>query len=173
MIYLIRHGETDNCHSSDKNNKNVSLNSSGIEQIHKLLPIIPDPTLILASPTIRTIESAHIMARGKNIVVEEPRLWNKSEDYHMNLTSLLQDLRTRHDGAHDIILLVTHGRIIKMIFSLITYGFIHKETMDELVLDYGDMFCVQNGSDDKFSMLWTSVKNDKTIDSKILDMNHH
>ena len=113
-LYLVRHGLTDACLPGyDKSTKNISLNEEGKRQIAALS--IPCITRILASPTLRTQETAHQILVQSSVPLQvetEIRLWNKvsHEDlYEKNIRSLLLDL----SDLESVVVLVTHGRIIK------------------------------------------------------------
>jgi broad specificity phosphatase PhoE len=141
FIYLIRHGVTDACFISDKSAKNVYLNSEGKQQINNISKNIPKIDKIYTSPTLRTIETSEIIRINCNPSVEietDYRLLNKvkeEETYESNLKSFLIDLKKKNKT----ILLVTHGRIIKMIYSIIMKGYIDLDFINLLSMDYGSL----------------------------------
>ena len=148
-IYLLRHGITPA--SADKQTKklfkNVPLSEEGRRQIIQICPFIrSNISKIYTSPAIRTLETAQIVqshAFPEAEIVIEVRLKNKIDDetshsYLDNIVQFLGDLRVNHQDSD--LLLVTHGRIIKMIYSIIQYNSIDKEIMDCLDIDYGDLF---------------------------------
>jgi len=160
-IYLLRHGITPAC--TDKHTKklfkNMSLSERGRQQIINICPkISTNICKIYTSPTLRTIESAQIVqsicSPDAEIVVDI-RLKNKIDDendsYLENILQLLNHLQTGFSQYKDYdILFVTHGRIIKMIYSIIEHQSIKKEIMDDLDIDYADLF-VFYLEHDKFS----------------------
>jgi len=147
-IYLLRHGLTDACFKQTKM-KDVCLSDTGIRQIHDLLDHLPGSIkTIYCSPTLRTIESAEIIQKrlGCKIVVDgriKNKLDESNPDYFQNLQTFLSDLPL--DKGE--ILLVSHGRIIKMIYSIINHHKIDKDVIDHLEIDYGDLFCLETTED--------------------------
>jgi broad specificity phosphatase PhoE len=141
IIYLVRHGITDACNNSDKSLKNVYLNSEGKQQISNISKIIPKIDKIFTSPTLRTIESADIIRLNCNPnadIITDYRLLNKVDEgqtYINNLRNFLNYLK----NEKETILLVTHGRIIKMIYSIILYDNIYINFINGLSMDYGSL----------------------------------
>lgn len=163
VIHLVRHGETDACRSPDKSiDKNVNLNARGIEQIRRLRLMLPPPTMIITSPTVRTIESSHLLMDEENRaeLLIDSRVWNKIGDYDFNLRVFLRSLcaLASTDGRQHTMTVVTHGRIIKMIYCLVRFNCLCTEIMDTLPIEYGDCFELLL-VDDEFSMRWAR-KND-------------
>lgn len=166
-IYLLRHGITPAC--TDKQTKklfkNISLSEQGKEQIIKICPNISTQLYkIYTSPTIRTMESAQIVqslrAPGAEIEVDI-RLKNKIDDendsYFENIIQLLNHIKENNPRDSEI-LLVTHGRIIKMIYSIIQYNEINKEIMDGLEIDYADLFLFYLEKGDFSFPVFTKIK---------------
>jgi broad specificity phosphatase PhoE len=141
IIYLVRHGVTDACKNSDKRLKNVYLNSEVKKQINNISKRIPKIDKIFTSPTLRTIETADIIRINCNPNADmntDYRLLNKVDEgqtYINNLKSFLDYLK-KENGT---ILLVTHGRIIKMIYSIVLYNTIDINFIDRLSMDYGSI----------------------------------
>ncbi|NDE14325.1 hypothetical protein EBZ80_05270 [bacterium] len=141
-IFCLRHGATDACESTDKAlNKDVSLNVAGIEQVlatHRLFrDRLRGVRLVLVSPTRRTEESAALL-RLPSPLLHDARLHNKKhsdEEYAADLVSLMSELVSRGED----VLLCTHGRIVKMLYSILTRGAFRQEVIDALRLDYGTM----------------------------------
>jgi broad specificity phosphatase PhoE len=152
-VYLVRHGITDACGletiNNVKPNKDVMLSTLGRDQIVEACKKLPkDITKIYTSPTIRTIETAEII---KNYCDNHPeiiidiRIKNKvvefDSSYGQNLNGFINDLKMLKEKN---IVLVTHGRIIKMIYSLMTRNEIDCKFMDGLELKYGDVFLMKD-----------------------------
>jgi len=149
-IYIVRHGITDACNQEPVNgkkpNKNVSLSEIGREQILEACPYISrSVTKIYSSPTLRTLETAGIIKKNLGLlapILSDHRLKNKveSEDasYQNNIKEFLHDL-----SPSENIVIVTHGRIIKMLYSLINLDVINVTLMDTLTIGYGDVFLAQ------------------------------
>jgi broad specificity phosphatase PhoE len=141
IIYLVRHGITDACNNSDKSLKNVYLNDEGKQQINNISKKISKIDKIFTSPTLRTIETANIIRINCNEdanIITDYRLLNKVDDgqtYINNLRNFLDYLK----GEKETILLVTHGRIIKMIYSIVLYNTIDINFIDGLSMDYGSI----------------------------------
>jgi broad specificity phosphatase PhoE len=156
-IYIIRHGETDACHhkkqvymnnEETEINKDEWMNEKGREQIEKILGKIPRTVgKIIASPTFRTMEVAHRIQEHSFFasIITDVRLHNKMENdsiYESNIISLLNDIK---EDMEEEIVLVTHGRIVKMIFSIISKGVIDRSIMDIIDLTYGGLTILQYG----------------------------
>ena len=167
-VYIVRHGVTDACGlvsvDNIKPNKDVSLSTTGIEQVHGILDSLPKTiTKIFTSPTIRTIETSQIIAdycTTKPEIIEDLRIKNKvvvmDSSYTINITSFLEDLSTYKDKE---VVLVTHGRIIKMMYSLLNLGKIDCEFMDKLDLDYASVFLMERNSSNQFKFpQWNSAQ---------------
>lgn len=147
-IFLLRHGVTDACFQKTKM-KDVCLSPIGIHQIHNLLDSLPSSIeTIYCSPTLRTIETAEIIQKKlKCKIIVDVRLKNKLDasnpDYFHNIQTFLSDLSFDKGD----ILLVSHGRIIKMIYSIINHQKIDVGVIDHLEIDYGDLFCLETTHD--------------------------
>jgi len=151
-IYIVRHGETDACHqkqtATEEINKDVWMNEKGREQIEKTVTKIPKTVgKIIASPTFRTMEVAHRIHDHSFFasIITDVRLHNKMENnsiYESNIISLLKDLK---EDVEEEIVLVTHGRIVKMIFSIISKGTLDQNIMDTIDLTYGGLTILQYG----------------------------
>jgi len=149
-IYIVRHGETDACESSSGSvDKNVLMNEKGRAQIEKILPKIPKSIgKIFTSPTLRTIETAQmIQVHSMFSTLEvDGRLYNKmadDEEYEDNIRTLLDGLEK--DPEPEIVL-VTHGRIVKILFSILSVGRIDRSVMDILHnLSYGSLTILEHG----------------------------
>jgi broad specificity phosphatase PhoE len=144
LIFLVRHGETPLCHTTDKTiDKNVPLSEKGRAQIEAICPKIPrNCAVIYTSPTIRTKETANIIQNTScphAIIVTDARLLNKADQqaqYDTNIRSFLSEILS---GSENVVV-VTHGRIVKMIYSIVKFGIIDIEIMDNLKIEYGDSF---------------------------------
>ena len=156
-IFCLRHGLTDACENKDKTfNKDVSLNFSGKLQVLKtrdsLHASLRDIRHVRTSPTLRTVESAALFELSVPSI-QDPRLYNKkdsNEAYTSELLSLLQELVWDHNDGD--VLLCTHGRIIKMLYSIIMYGSFRQDIIDSLSLEYGTMTVFFHGKEeDAFS----------------------
>ena len=139
-FYVVRHGLTDAA-LVDTSHKNVTLNTIGRQQIQHLISLLPiyQVDCIYTSPTLRTIETAEILRSSPDIPLHtDHRLLNKVSteypDYQDNLKSLLHDLQS---CPYSTILLITHGRIIKFLFALLSPQPINTDTLS---LEYGDAF---------------------------------
>ena len=148
MIFLLRHGCTNSCLIKDKSiNNDVSLNDSGILQIKLAAEKLKDITfdLIISSPTIRTNETAKLIDNKCKIIIDR-RILNKNlniQSYEQDLKSFLRDL---HELTFENLLIVTHGRIIKMIHSIIINNHIDTNFIDNIELDYGSLYLMSNNS---------------------------
>jgi phosphohistidine phosphatase SixA len=149
IIYLLRHGETDLCHSKRKDiDKNISLNDKGIQQVTNACNRInSNINKIYCSPTIRTIETANIVKTRFNLssdLIIDDRLLNKQINdniYEEQLRLLLNDLKKLEILEKDIesIILVTHGRIVKMLYSIVKLDKIDNDFLDTMDLEYGHL----------------------------------
>lgn len=150
IIYLIRHGITDACNNDQIINKNVSLNQQGIIQIEYIRSKIDQNVKnIICSNTKRTIETSKIIQEKiiSNINIDD-RLLNKNKNdelYFELIKSLLNELITKDEN----IILVTHGKIVKMIFSIIKFNEINKSYTNSLELGYGSL-CILDYNNNKF-----------------------
>jgi broad specificity phosphatase PhoE len=165
LIYLIRHGLTDACFSEDKSAKNVYLNKEGKNQIINSAKKISSISRIITSPTLRTIESSEIIRSIVNPNIEiqtDYRLLNKvneGQTYVSNLKTFLDEIKK----YNDTLLLVTHGRIIKMIYSIIVHDTINVDFIDELEMDYGSISIIEY-TGEKYNMLhYNSLDKDYTL----------
>ena len=147
LIYLLRHGETDLCYSKRKDiDKNISLNETGIQQIRDAIIKLTNVKIdkIYCSPTIRTIETANIVKEKFNLsfdLIIEDRLLNKQINdtvYEDQLKSILDDIK-KQESAGSTIILVTHGRIVKMLYSIVKLGKIDNNFLDTIDLEYGHL----------------------------------
>lgn len=158
-VYIVRHGVTDACGlvsvDNIKPNKDVSLSTTGIEQVRAILDSLPKTiTKIFTSPTIRTIETSKIIAdycTTNPEIIQDLRIKNKvvvmDSSYTTNITSFLEDLCNFQDKE---VVLVTHGRIIKMMYSLLNFGTIDCDFMNTLELDYASVFLMERNSSNEF-----------------------
>lgn len=141
-LFCLRHGATDACESTDKAvEKDVSLNVAGVEQVlatHRLFrDRLSGVRLVLVSPTRRTEESVALF-RLPAPLLRDGRLHNKKpsdKEYADALVSLVGDLAARGDD----VLLCTHGRIVKMLYSILIHGAFRQDVIDGLSLSYGAM----------------------------------
>jgi broad specificity phosphatase PhoE len=148
-VYLVRHGITDACGletvNNIKPNKDVSLSELGRQQVKKACLQLPrNISKIYTSPTLRTIETSEIIKDyyHSNVeIIPDVRIKNKIQimdtSYPINLQGFLQELSLQEE---EDIVIVTHGRIIKMLYSLTFYKCIDCNFMDSLEIDYGDVF---------------------------------
>lgn len=146
-IYIVRHGITNACGlepvNGKKPNKNVPLSETGRVQILEACQYIPrSVTKIYTSPTLRTLETAEIIKKYLGLsapIHSDYRLKNKVESevasYQNNIKEFLYDIL-----PFENIVIVTHGRIIKMLYSLITQDVINVTLMNSLSIAYGDVF---------------------------------
>jgi len=149
FIYLFRHGMTDQCIDKQKGmNKNVSLNSTGRQQVENVSQLLKGKiiTKIYSSPTLRTLESAQIFRRLLDLdnveICKEDRIFNKQTDYEKVLNSFLEDCKSQNEN----IAVFTHGRMIKMLYSLLLFHEIRIDFTDRLEIDYGTLNVVENGT---------------------------
>jgi len=166
-VYIVRHGVTDACGlvsvDNIKPNKDVPLSTTGVEQVRAILDILPKTiTKIFTSPTIRTIETSQIIAdycTTNPEIIQDLRIKNKvvvmDSSYTINITSFLEDLSTYQDKE---VVLVTHGRIIKMMHSLLNLGKIDCEFMDKLELNYASVFLMERISNEFVFPDWNFSK---------------
>ena len=152
-VFLVRHGITDACGletiNNVKPNKDVSLSTLGRDQIREACKKLPkDISKIYTSPTLRTIETAEIIKDYCDTnpeIITDIRIKNKVVafdcSYEQNLKGFINDLKMLKEKN---IVLVTHGRIIKMIYSLMTRNEIDCKFMDGLELKYGDVFLMKD-----------------------------
>lgn len=157
-VYIVRHGHTDACGGPKSENKDVPLSETGRRQIEKIRSLMPATlSAIYTSPTLRTTETAVIVRHTKNEIpiVPDIRLKNKDNRYELKLCAFLEDMRSRHHDEDDIAI-VTHGRIVKMIYSIVSEGVIDFDLTDSLELDYGDVFLLDGGI-----MRWEPLKTDE------------
>jgi len=166
-VYIVRHGITDACGlvtvDNIKPNKDVSLSATGVEQVRAMLGSLPKTiTKIFTSPTIRTIETSQIIANyciTHPEIIEDLRIKNKvvvmDSSYTTNINSFLEDLCTFQDKE---VVLVTHGRIIKMMYSLLNIGKIDCEFMNKLELDYASYFLMEKISNQFVFPQWNFPK---------------
>ena len=147
-VYIVRHGETDACGKEDVKEKDIWMNEKGRLQIEKVLSKLPRTIdKILTSPTLRTMETAQKIQEYSLFapIETEIRLHNKAENddvFEKNIQSLLSDLR---DDPEQEIVLVTHGRIVKMIFAILSTGKLDRAIMDMIDLSYGGITILQYG----------------------------
>jgi phosphohistidine phosphatase SixA len=140
-LFCLRHGATDACENTDKSvNKDVSLNLAGVDQVLATGRLFGERLrrvrLVLVSPTRRTEESAALLRLAAPLARDD-RLHNKKSsdgEYAAGLLSLLQDV-----AVHGDVLLCTHGRIVKMLYSILVHGGFRQDVIDGLVLSYGSM----------------------------------
>lgn len=138
-IYLVRHGITADCLSDKKQSLDCPLNDLGISQIIKI-NIKTD--FIYVSPTRRTIESGKIICPDAKIKVDN-RLYNKKrniEHYTNELRSILDEVKSLDTD----IIIVTHGRIIKMIYSILEFNYIDTNFTDRLSMEYASVSLIEN-----------------------------
>lgn len=138
-IYLVRHGTTADCLCDKKQGLDTPLNELGKKQIEKI-NIKTD--LIYVSPTRRTIESAKIICPDTKIKVDN-RLYNKKRDlehYTNELRSFLNEIKTLDTD----VMVVTHGRIIKMIYSILEFNYINTNFTNSLDMEYGSVSIIEN-----------------------------
>jgi broad specificity phosphatase PhoE len=148
-VYLVRHGITDACGletvNNVKPNKDVSLSELGRQQVKKACLQLPrNISKIYTSPTLRTMETSDIIKDycDSNLeIIPDLRIKNKIQiidtSYQTNLQGFLQELSLLE--KEDVVI-VTNGRIIKMLYSLTFHKCIDCNFMDSLELDYGDVF---------------------------------
>lgn len=142
-IYLIRHAETnDSLLKKDKNNilvnidkKNVSLNDNGIIQCSEIKKKISSLQFecIITSDTKRTIQTATLINNNKEIIIDN-RVLNKQENnnmYYNNLVEIIKNYKNKN------VIIVTHGRIIKMLLSISKFNYINQSFLDSLNLYNG------------------------------------
>lgn len=166
-VYIVRHGVTDACGlvsvDNIKPNKDVSLSITGVEQVRSILESLPKTiTKIFTSPTIRTIETSQIIADyciSNPEVIHDVRIKNKvvvmDTSYTINISSFLNHLLTLNDKE---VVLVTHGRIIKMMYSLLNFGKIDCDIMDKLELNYASIFLMEKDSNQFIFTRWNVSK---------------
>jgi len=144
IIYLIRHGITDACNNDQIIDKNVYLNELGISQIKFISDLIPKNHnyKIFCSDTKRTIQTANIindcLFTNYEIKIDN-RLLNKNcndDLYYINIHCFLKEILELYEN----VILITHGKIIKMILSIIKFHKIDKSYTDSLDLGYGSIF---------------------------------
>ena len=150
-VFLVRHGITDACGletvNNVKPNKDVSLSELGRQQVKKACLQLPkNISKIYTSPTLRTMETSDIIKHycDSNVeIIPDIRIKNKIQiidtSYQTNLQGVLQELSLLENSNTNIVI-VTHGRIIKMLYSLLFHKCIDCNFMDSLELDYGDVF---------------------------------
>jgi broad specificity phosphatase PhoE len=122
MIFVVRHGDTGSkCKAVD-----APLNEEGRHQAQELIGVLPPFDIIICSPALRALQTAQLISET---VVVDDRLLNKKPsdtDYERALRSLLSELPTLGN-----VVLVTHGRIAKMLYSMIALGRLSREFTDE------------------------------------------
>jgi len=159
-IYIVRHGITDACGlepvNGKKPNKDVPLSETGREQIFEACQYIPQSvTKIYTSPTLRTLETADIIKKNLGLlapILSDHRLKNKVESqdasYQNNIKEFLHDIL-----PFENIVIVTHGRIIKMLYSIIVENKINIKLLESLTIGYGDVF-VASWKGSRIEMEW-------------------
>lgn len=156
----MRHGITDAC-LKDTKNKDVYMSNNGVEQIKKSLCHIPlSVKTIYTSPTLRTIQTANIVSQTIPTckIIVDSRIKNKLDsefsDYFQNLKSFLDGLT----GREEDMLIVSHGRILKMIYSIINFDKIDISVINTLDIDYGDLFCIHQAVEGRLVFLeWQKI----------------
>jgi len=161
-LFLIRHGMTDACTFDYQGDKNIFMNATGRNQIELCLEKLtqfplPRHITFYTSPTLRTKQTTELLQSyfrglglGLNLnIVIEPRLYNKQRDFYSTLRALLDEISSRklilkeEKDADEWMFFVTHGRIIKMVFSILTENRINTKLTDSLSIDYANIFLLE------------------------------
>lgn len=141
VVFGIRHGECDRDKWTQKYiDDNVGLNENGKKQIRECSKVILtmvyhafDRFIIYTSPVYRVVESAFLLMESLKVGMDweggdvriDSRLFNKQEDETMfaaSLDSFLNDVRSDPESERCMVLVMTHGRILKMLSSLCRFG---------------------------------------------------
>ncbi len=128
-IYLIRHGLTDMCKmpKSPSQNRDVYLSVEGVKQMERLSRFLKNDqhSIIYTSNFKRTIQASEIILNNQsNCQIQiDNRLSNKNElfNFKQNIIEFVNDLKK--DESDYNILLVTHGRIIKLLYYYLKYNY--------------------------------------------------
>ena len=156
FFFGIRHGECEKNKCTNKyESDSVVLNENGQEQMQQCASFLQHtfihsscPYRIYTSPVPRVVESATLLrthlqkrAEWKNgeICVDQ-RLSNKQSEFENSLKWVLRDMKKDAENEH-ISLVVTHGRVLKMLYSISKYGSIissYTQTLDDFA--HGQVF---------------------------------
>jgi len=156
FFFGIRHGECDKNKDTNKyETDNVVLNQNGQEQMQQCASLLqytvihpPCSYRIYTSPIPRVVESATLLLghlqrckewENGQICIDQ-RLSNKQFEFENSLKWVLRDMKKDAENEH-ICLIVTHGRVLKMLNSICKYGSImlsYTQTLDDL--DHGKVF---------------------------------
>lgn len=150
-IYIVRHGIT--CSGENSNisgdGNDVSLNKKGIEQVNNLKESLLNSNIkhIYTSNFKRTLETSqiidNILDHQCQIKIDN-RISNKDNlnDYKNNIKSFLNDLLNK-DNLEGNICLVTHGRIIKLLYYYCLHNDFPSETPKINWCNYGCLSCLK------------------------------
>lgn len=126
FIYIVRHGTTETCDKGKiKGQENdVFLTNEGISQINQSLKHLLNTNIkkIYTSNFKRTRQTSELIKNSLDIndpssIILDDRLSNKdkSNNYQANIETFLKELITNID-INDNCCIVTHGKIIKLIY---------------------------------------------------------
>jgi broad specificity phosphatase PhoE len=150
-IYIVRHGTTEACENgkSSGESNDVFLNQKGIDQIKKTVKSLLSSNIqyIYTSNFKRTIQTSNIIKEGINqncSINLDHRLSNKDNfnEYQQNIKSFLQELIDLSYNEGNFCL-VTHGKIIKLIYYYTLNNYFPDDTPKVKWCDYGCVSCLK------------------------------
>lgn len=151
QLFLVRHGETDMSYLQKHplQNRDVSLNQNGVNQIEKVSLYLQDKHLkkVVSDNTLRTLQTSRIIGDLQippiSKIEIEPRLTNKESTSNIkkNIINLLKIIEDEDTNSN--ICWICHGKIIKIIYYLIEYSQFPKEISKLSWCYYGSIHCLE------------------------------
>ncbi len=150
-IYIVRHGTTDACENgkSSGESNDVSLNEKGVRQINNIKDKLLNTNIkyIYTSNFKRTIETSELINGILDNVCQielDNRISNKDNlnEYRNNIKSFLNDLLNKNNLEGNICL-VTHGKIIKLLYYYCLNNDFPDETPKINWCNYGCISCLK------------------------------
>lgn len=150
-LFIIRHGLTDMCQRPKfpNQNRDVYLSLEGIQQVENVSNYLSNYNLdyIYTSNFKRTIQSSEIVLqyqKNKNCkIIIDNRLSNKDElqNFKSNIINFLEELFENKDKL--FISIITHGRILKLIYYYLKNDFFPSEIPKLNWCNYGSLTLVE------------------------------
>lgn len=124
MIFVFRHGLTSMCNVEKTPNqvRDVHMTSEGVKQVHQSVSNISNIDVIFCSNTLRTIETAEIIANKFNSEILCDARLNNKDNYIENTYKFIKEVSTTYKNKN--VCIVTHGRIIKLIRYIMENDFV-------------------------------------------------